>query len=243
MICFQRDAVDTDTPGCSGTADGIKDYCIVPPTSPASQETCILIKTGFDTYDNGYLNVFVNTGAGYFEVIENIPTTEAIIYNQGEVVLDECYLGLVGVQVTNIKTNAWAGSIESSVNNRTSYSPMLCLDCTGIVDTTEYIVIDGDGNGIGDTTCHDGITGNYCTLINVATFSPTPSVTDSPTISPVEQEITVSPTSSPISSEPTASPSSSPVTAKPTASPSLSPSGSPTDAPSTDNQQAHLHMR
>ena len=46
--------------------------------------------------------------------------------------------------MTNSQTNAWAGSIESSLNNGGSYSPMKCIDCTGTVDTTEYIVVDGD---------------------------------------------------------------------------------------------------
>lgn len=71
--------------------------------------------------------------------------------------------------MTNSQTNAWAGSIESSLNNGGSYSPMKCIDCTGTVDTTEYIVVDGDDNGSGDTKCLNGISSNVCTLKNVAT--------------------------------------------------------------------------
>ena len=119
--------------------------------------------------------MFVNSGAGYVEV-----TTPGINWPAGGEVLNECYTGLVGVQVTNSVTNAWGGSIESSTDGKATYSPMECQDCdTGII--TEYIVVDGDGNGQGDTTC---LNGNVCTL-NVApppapTISPT---TDSPTLS------------------------------------------------------------
>ena len=102
----------------------------------------------------------MNTGNGY-----DVVTTTGIKYTQDEVVIDECYSGLVGVQVTGPDTNAWAGSIVSSVDYKASYSPMKCTDCTGTVDTTEYIVVDGNDNGSGDTECLNGIGGNVCTLI------------------------------------------------------------------------------
>ena len=143
-----------------------------PSASPVTQEpTCLLITTGFGKYDNGYLDVFVNSGAGYVEV-----TTPGINWAAGEEVLNECYTGLVGVQVTNSVTNAWAGSIETSVDNKGTYSAMECQDCTGDVSTTEYIVVDGDGNGQGQTKCLNGIEGNVCTLVNVATLEPTSEV-------------------------------------------------------------------
>ena len=43
-------------------------------------------------------------------------TTPGVNYVKGQVVLDECYVGLLGVQVTNTETNAWGGSIEYSVD-------------------------------------------------------------------------------------------------------------------------------
>ena len=133
----------------------------LPSLSPVPQEpTCLLITTGNGRYDNGYLDVLVDTGNGY-----DVVTTTGVKYTQDEVVLDECYSGLVGVQVTGPDTNAWAGSIVSSVDYKASYSPMKCTDCTGTLDTTEYIVVDGNDNGSGDTECLDGIGGNVCTLI------------------------------------------------------------------------------
>ena len=131
-----------------------------PSKSPvqAGLNTCILITTGNGRYDNGYLDVLVDTGNGY-----DVVTTTEIKYTQDEVVLDECYSGLVGVQVTNTQTNAWAGRIAYSLGNKASvYSPMKCTDCTGTVDTTENIVVDGDGNGTGDTQC---LNGQACTLV------------------------------------------------------------------------------
>ena len=61
----------------------------------------------------------------------------------------------------NQDSNAWMGRIEISVDNKASYRPMKCQDCTGSVDTTEIIVVDGNGDGEGDTKCLDG---NVCTL-------------------------------------------------------------------------------
>ena len=122
--------------------------------------TCILVTTGTGTYDNGYLDLYVNTGIGYVEV-----TTPNTIYEKGSEVLNQCYTNLIGVQVTNRLSNAWAGSIVSSLNNGGLYSPMRCQDCTGVVDTTEYIVVDGNSDGQGDTKCLNGGTGNICTLI------------------------------------------------------------------------------
>ena len=116
----------------------------------------------------------MDTGSGYVEV-----TTTGIKYTQDEIVLDECYSGLVGVQVTNTQTNAWAGRIETSILNKASpYSAMECINCTGEGSTTDYIVVDGDNNGKGQTECLGGIEGNVCTLVNVATRQPTPEVSD-----------------------------------------------------------------
>ena len=147
----------------------------LPSASPVPQEpTCLLITTGNGRYDNGYLDVLVDTGSGYVEV-----TTTGIKYTQDEIVLDECYSGLVGVQVTNTQTNAWAGRIETSILNKASpYSAMECINCTGEGSTTDYIVVDGDNNGKGQTECLGGIEGNVCTLVNVATRQPTPEVSD-----------------------------------------------------------------
>jgi len=140
--------------------------------------------TGTGTFDNGFLLVSVNKGdgAGYVEV-----TNPDINYTADLPVLEECYSpGLVGVKVSNSQTNAWAGKIEASIGGG-AYSAMECLqDCSGDI-TTESIVVDGDGNGFGDTMC---LNGDVCKL----TVAP-----PSPTISPITQ----APTDSPITQAPT----------------------------------------
>ena len=75
--------------------------------------------------------------------------------------------------MTNSVTNAWAGSIETSIDNKGTYSAMECQDCTGDVSTTEYIVVDGNDDGKGQTQC---LNGNVCTLVNVATREPSSEV-------------------------------------------------------------------
>ena len=134
----------------------------MPNPSPTEATTCILVTTGTGRYDDGYLDLYVNTGTGYVEV-----TTPDTIYEKGSEVLNQCYANLIGFQVTNRLSNAWAGSIVSSLNNGGSYSPMRCQDCTGVIDTTEYIVVDGNSDGTGDTKCLNGGTGNICTLITL----------------------------------------------------------------------------
>ena len=53
------------------------------PVPPEVTTTCLLITTGTGNFDNGFIDVFVDSGAGYVEV-----TTPSIKYAQGQVVLD-----------------------------------------------------------------------------------------------------------------------------------------------------------
>ena len=144
-------AVDgTDEPANAGEEAALT---VKPICTEQIATTCVLIKTGTGEFDNGYLDVLVNTGTGYVIV------KQGTLYTQGQTVLDTCYTGLVGVQVTNSLANAWAGSIETSIDERDSYSPMMCIDgChgTSTTDTTEYITVDGDATGVGDAKCFNG---------------------------------------------------------------------------------------
>eukprot|EP00984_Skeletonema_dohrnii_P024000 scaffold13112_cov78-Skeletonema_dohrnii-CCMP3373.AAC.1 len=63
---------------------------------------------------------------------------------------------------SNSNANAWAGSIETSVDGGVSYTPMVCKDsCTPVGDSTASIVVDGDGNGDRAVKC---LNGDTCTL-------------------------------------------------------------------------------
>ena len=152
--------------------------------------TCVLIKTGNGADDDGYLDVLVNTGTGYVIV------KQGTLYTQAQTVLDSCYTGLVGVQVTNSLTNAWAGSIETSIDERSSYSPMMCIDgchSTSTTNTTEYITVDGDATGVGDAKCFDGGIGHVCTLASIASQEPSMQPSENQYIT-VDEEPTTSPT-------------------------------------------------
>ena len=66
---------------------------------------------------------------------------------------------------------------------------MRCQDCTGVIDTTEYIVVDGNSDGQGDTKCLNGGTGNICTL--VTTSNPTSVPTSLPSTNPTSNPTAV----------------------------------------------------
>ena len=170
--------------------------------------TCLLVQTDMSD-GGGYINVYVNDGSGSGYVEKTTPNT---IYSESQIVIDECYDGLVGVQIRNPTPTPWMGSITTSINNKLDYFPMSCNDCTiglnftELLDytppsssgdemmmiTTEKIVVDGNDmneQGGGIAMCLNGLDengGNSCTLRNMATFQPTSSPTD--TVSPTHQD-------------------------------------------------------
>ena len=83
---------------------------------------CLLIITGTRNRSEGFLDVFVDSGDGH------IPLSTGKKYTKGQVVLDECYDELLGVQVTNQDKTAWEGSIKVSTDNKISYMGMKCVD-------------------------------------------------------------------------------------------------------------------
>jgi hypothetical protein len=121
-------AVDGDDNGNGDVKCLNGDVCTLEMTvdEPGGVEACLRVKTGGTQYDDGYLDVFVDTGDGngYVEV-----TQSGVKHDQNSVVVEKCYSGgLVGVQVMNSDANAWAGSIETSVDGGVSYTPMVCKD-------------------------------------------------------------------------------------------------------------------
>ena len=106
--------------------------------------------------------MFVNSGdgSGYVEV------TERAFFSKGETVLEECYTGLIGVQVQNADIDGWVGSIEASVDGGITYSPMVCEDkCTPAGGATSFIFVDGDGDdNVYDSAVVECLNGETCTL-------------------------------------------------------------------------------
>mmetsp|Transcript_26176 Transcript_26176/g.48162 ORF Transcript_26176/g.48162 Transcript_26176/m.48162 type:complete len:293 (-) Transcript_26176:594-1472(-) len=118
---------------------------------------CIRVTTGSLAGD---LNVLVNSnnGKGFVEI-----SVTGRLYELDEVVVDECFANLVGVQVKGTTDRSWMGSILVSTDHRMSYNPFTCLDCSGTADNTTSIVVGGndDSGDIATTQCLGGKT---CTL-------------------------------------------------------------------------------
>ena len=142
----------------------------------AAKTTCIRITTGPGAYNDGYLNVYIDSNDN-----NNIGGSSQYIdvasgyHSVGSVILEDCYSGHnINIQVQNIESNAWSGSIESSVDNGVTYSPMICTQgCTtsssfnGEEFYTSDIVVDGNSNGRGDVKCMNG---QLCTLSSASSI-------------------------------------------------------------------------
>mmetsp|Transcript_4530 Transcript_4530/g.8414 ORF Transcript_4530/g.8414 Transcript_4530/m.8414 type:complete len:150 (+) Transcript_4530:417-866(+) len=116
---------------------------------------CMRVTTVSGENNGGYVDVQVDSGRGYVTV-----STPGKYYNTSEVVLDRCFDKILGVQVKNENTDAWAGTIELSTDAKRTYSPFTCSNCNGTKNTTMPIVVEGDNNSIDQTStrCHNGAT-------------------------------------------------------------------------------------
>lgn len=140
----------------------LKSSDIVRPILPKLLRKCLKVQTaGWSVYNDGPINVFVNSGSGYVNL-----TIPGRIYLEDEVVADACFDRLYGVQISGHSTNAWAGTIQLSTDDRLSYEPLTCIDCDGS-RSTESIVVDGnsDSSDQGTSRCFGGAT---CTLTHGA---------------------------------------------------------------------------
>ena len=116
-----------------------------------------MVTTGTSTHNGGPVNVFVDSGSGYIQV-----NTPGISYVTGVTVADQCFDTIVGVQVSNDGNDAWVGSIELSMDGKTTYYPLVCSDCTGKSNAMP-IVVDGNADSWDQamTWC---LRGAMCTL-------------------------------------------------------------------------------
>ena len=88
----------------------------------------ILVTTGSVTSGAVYLEVLVNSGD-----VDGYVLAASGYFNMIQIVLDECFAAIIGVQVKVLTTNisACVGSILVSTDKRVSYDPFTCFDCTG----------------------------------------------------------------------------------------------------------------
>ena len=108
--------------------------------------------------DAGNIDVLVDSGNGYVYV-----SRLGASYNRRTVVVDQCFADLVSVQVRGTTPDAWLGSILLSSDNKVSYYPLVCDDCTGTTNLAGTIIVHGDEvSSFGAPTyCRNG---NTCTL-------------------------------------------------------------------------------
>ena len=93
-------------------------------------------------------------------------------YDVGEVVLDQCYASLEGVQINNPFSNGWKGSVLLSLDQKKTYSPFVCDECTGTSSIANPIIVDGDEGGK-DTSGALCLNGASC-LLTTALIQTTP---------------------------------------------------------------------
>ena len=129
---------------------------------------CILVKTGLgkDWYSGG-LEILIDSGYGY-ENVALTGTTPEHIYDEEEVVLDQCFSTLISVLVHNPTTDGWYGSAYFSIDQKKSYSPFICNDCDVRVGLTDPIQVDGDEISNDDTSASRCGNGAFCTLTMVS---------------------------------------------------------------------------
>mmetsp|Transcript_2965 Transcript_2965/g.6510 ORF Transcript_2965/g.6510 Transcript_2965/m.6510 type:complete len:1386 (+) Transcript_2965:77-4234(+) len=103
--------------------------------------------------DDAYVDVFVDSGSGYVTV-----STPGKPDAASEVVVDQCFEKILGIQVKNDNNIAWTGTIELSTDGKVTYSPFTCSSCTGITMTMP-IAVDGYGgsNDLTTTRCPYGV--------------------------------------------------------------------------------------
>eukprot|EP00581_Thalassiosira_minuscula_P007537 CAMPEP_0183702230 /NCGR_PEP_ID=MMETSP0737-20130205/397_1 /TAXON_ID=385413 /ORGANISM="Thalassiosira miniscula, Strain CCMP1093" /LENGTH=1178 /DNA_ID=CAMNT_0025928805 /DNA_START=113 /DNA_END=3649 /DNA_ORIENTATION=- len=127
--------------------------------SPARDQNCLLVTTGYVGSNDGPVDILVDSGSGYVTV-----STPGKFYAHSEVVVDQCFEKIVGVKVKTSNDDAWTGSVELSTDGKVTYSPFTCSGCTGTTITMP-IAVDGNGDSTDQATtrCHYGAT---CSLIH-----------------------------------------------------------------------------
>jgi len=134
-----------------------------PPETLCNRPYCVLITTGSNKGDSGRLNVFIDKGHGY------VPVTMAgkshgQYYAESEIVLDQCFPSLVGIQINDPSNNNRIRDVLLSTDGKNSYVPFLCDDCNGETSLTNPIAVDGNDDG-GSQYAANCLNGASCTLL------------------------------------------------------------------------------
>ncbi len=83
-------------------------------------------------------------------------------YRTKEVVVDQCYNHIDGVQIGSNNDDGWLGMVELSTDGKKTYNPLICSDCNGAVSVMP-IAVDGNFDFTGPFAQCLG--GAICTLL------------------------------------------------------------------------------
>ena len=161
-------AAETPAPTVLATTASTTVNTAPPAASSNTGSYCVLVQTDVteDEKANGKIVVSVDSGSGYVVVTE-----EDKKYDEGEVILDECYEMEPSIQINGSAENGWQGSFKLSTDGKATYAPYTCVEgCTGEVTVADPIAVEGDDGGrINEeiANCLNGMEeygGNICTL-------------------------------------------------------------------------------
>eukprot|EP00581_Thalassiosira_minuscula_P004332 CAMPEP_0183747148 /NCGR_PEP_ID=MMETSP0737-20130205/67116_1 /TAXON_ID=385413 /ORGANISM="Thalassiosira miniscula, Strain CCMP1093" /LENGTH=753 /DNA_ID=CAMNT_0025982857 /DNA_START=9 /DNA_END=2270 /DNA_ORIENTATION=+ len=131
------------------------------PNQSPTRSNCLRVTTGDAPATSGPVDIFLDSGSGL-----NLLSNSGRVYAPKEVVVDQCFDTIIGIQVSNQSPDGWAGSFELSTDGRATYYPLMCPDCTGITNSMP-ISVDGDYNSFGGC-----LNGKNCTITKMPTTLP-----------------------------------------------------------------------
>ena len=145
--------------------------------SLSTASVCINMQTLNIGHSQGYVNIWVVDAWGHRPLTwPSSGSTNAGSFSASSTVVDNCFPGFKALQVQSSATDAWRGTITSSVDGGLTYQNMACLakagatqygredqGCTGTTNSTADIVVDADSSSTnGGCTC---LNANFCTIV------------------------------------------------------------------------------
>ena len=107
-----RQSLVKTSPALSGHTDG---YVV------SLTPYCVLVTTDNMRGSGGVVMIWVDIGHGYFPVTEP-KHYEGTLYENSDVLLDQCFRATMGIQVTSDNINGWIGSVLFSTDQKESYT-------------------------------------------------------------------------------------------------------------------------
>jgi len=139
--------------------------------APASSLACIRVVTT----NQGYLNAWVNDERGEHNALDAGSSGIGSTWDKdtqlavgtvidGSANAAYCYSGFRGMRVLGPNSDAWRGSIEYTLDGGTTWTGLVCTDCTRFHNTAD-IAVDYDGSVGGDDTTAKCAGMRMCNLV------------------------------------------------------------------------------